>query len=256
MKKIASILFTILTITAFSQGVYDDLKVLYVGEEYEKCYKKCQKYLEDEEAAKHPLPYLFFSMTNYKISQQDKFKDDYPNAEKDAISYAGKFVKKDKNGDYKNHDMKLRYFEELKSYLNEQIENYFTDGDEKGYKKAAGLLSKIQSFDPNDKSAMLLEGICEIRVNNKTEGKKLLSDGFKLIKTVGVDVQFADMDAATQYLYRFALLKYTQFQLDSDNRDGAKETISLGHQYFYSKNDAYKKEYNADYKELYDKLNL
>ncbi|MFP5471395.1 MAG: hypothetical protein ACLGGV_07340 [Bacteroidia bacterium] len=256
MKQILFTLFSLLTINIFSQGVYDDLKVLYVGEEYEKCYKKCLKYLEDEEAAKHPLPYLFFSMANYKISQQDKFKDDYPNAEKDAISYAGKFVKKDKLGDYKGYELKLRYFEELKAYLAEQIENYFTDGDEKGFKKASGLLSKIQTFDPNDKSAMLLEGVCEIRVNNKTEGKKLLSDGLKLIKTVGVDVQFEDMDAATQSLYRFALIKYTEFQIESDNRDGAKETISLGHQYFYEKNDAYKKEYNQDYKELYDKLNL
>lgn len=256
MKKIFSILFTILTINAFSQGVYDDLKVLYVGEDYEKCYKKCMKYLEDEESAKHPLPYLFFSMTNYKISQLDKFKDDYPKAESDAISYAGKFVKKDKLGDYKDYDLKLRYFEELKNYLSEQVENYFTDGDERGYKKASSILSKIQKFDPDDKSAVLLEGICEIRVNNKTEGKKLLSDGFKLIKTVGVDIQFEDMDAATQYLFRFALIKYTEFQVESDNRDGAKETISLGHQYFYEKNDAYKKEYNPDYKELYDKLNL
>jgi hypothetical protein len=254
MNKILILLFSItLSVNAWAQ--YDDLKMLYIDEKYEKCLKKCEKYLADAEASNHPLPYLYYSMVNYRLSQQQKYAADYPKAYSEAISYAGKFAKKDaKKGDYKDYEMKLRYFEELKSTIVEEIENYFAEGDEKSFKKAASLLKKVSSFEPDDKSITILRAIAEMKANNKSEAKKLFVDGGKELKQVGVDVQFESMNEITQYLYRYTLIKYVEYLIEGKNFDAAREYISLGHQYFYSKNDNYKKEYSAEYKELYDKL--
>jgi len=93
-----------------------------------------------------------------------------------------------------------------------------------------------------------------MKSNNKTEGKKLIVEGTKHLKQVGVDVQFDGMTETTQYFYRFALIKYTEYLVELKNFELAREIISLGHQYFYNKNDVYKKEYSPEYKELYDKL--
>jgi hypothetical protein len=257
MNKLLTLLsFALLSFNAISQG-YDDLKMLYTDESYEKLFKKCEKYINNEKTANDPLPYLYFSMANFRLSQQQKFALDYPKAYSDAVSYAGKFVKKDsKKGDYKDYELKVRYFEELKSTMVEETENYFTEGDDKSFKKAASSLKKMSSFDPEDRSVTIVRAIAEMKSNNKTEGKKLMAEGTKHLKQIGVDVLFDSMSESTQYFYRFALIEYTKYLVELKNFELAKEIISLGHQYFYSKNDAYKKEYSPEYKELYDKLNL
>jgi len=135
MNKLFILLFSLtLGFNAFSQG-YDDLKMLYTDESYEKLFKKCEKYINNEKTANDPLPYLYYSMANFRISQQQKYALDYPKAYSEAVSYAGKFTKKDaKKGDYKDYELKVRFFEELKTTMVEETENYFTEGDEKAFK--------------------------------------------------------------------------------------------------------------------------
>lgn len=256
MKRIFTLGLILLgSLRLFAQGTYDDLRVLYVEEDYEKCYKKAFKYIEGEETKRHALPYFFFAAVNYRLSQKTKYAEDYPKAEKDAISYAGKFVKKDKNDDYAGYDLKNRFFEELKMDLAEQVDNYWEQGDERGFKKAASILKKLEKIDPIDASAFLLRGIAEIKTGNKTEGKKLVYEGFERVKMTGVDVAFSDLSASTQYFYRMTLIRYAQFRVESEDVPGALEVLTLGHSYFYEENEDYQFDYNDDYKKLYDELN-
>lgn len=256
MKKIFTIgLFLMFFSKLFAQGGYDDLRIMYVEEDYEKCYKKCMKYIEDDETKKDALPYFYFAATNFRLSEKTKYADDYPNAEKDAISYAGKFVKKDKTGDYADYDLKVRFYEELKEYLLEQVVNYWDENTEKMYKKAAGLLKKMEKVDPNDAGVFLMRGMAEIYIKNKTEGKQLVYDAYERVKTTGVDTPFEDLSASTQHSFRLALMYYAKFRVESEDVPGAMEVLTLGHSYFYDENDDYKHDYTSDFKELYDKLN-
>ncbi len=256
MKQLFTLALILLgSVKLFAQGGYDDLRVMYVEEDYEKCYKKCMKYLEDDEAKRDALPYFYFAATNYRLSEKAKYAEDYPNAEKDAISYAGKFVKKDKNGDYADYDLKVRFFEELKMDLAEQVENYWEEGSEKAYKKAVGVLKKAEKVDPNDSGITLLRGIVEIYTGNKTEGKQVVADGYERVKMTGVDVTFADLSASTQYFYKMALMRYAKFRVESKDPSGALEVLTLGHSYFYDENEDYHHEYNTDFKKFYDELN-
>lgn len=228
-----------------------DLLALIADEKYEKCLFKCEKLIANEKTKKEPLPYLYASMSYYEMSRDHKYKDDYPKAFKSSLSYLGKYRKKDKSYEYKEDAEE--FIEKLKFILLEEIENYALDNTEKSAKKAASLLKKIITFDPNDYGAKLTQGLNYILSKNKTEGKKVVADAFKAIKTIGTDVEFGDMTESQQTYLKFALMQYAKFQLEIDT-EGAKETISLGHQFFYEDRDDCLVDDNSDFKELYDEI--
>ena len=46
MKRFFTLgLILLASVKLMAQGAYDDLRVIYVEDDYEKCYKKCMKYL-------------------------------------------------------------------------------------------------------------------------------------------------------------------------------------------------------------------
>lgn len=248
-------LLIILLILLFSQKLfaqdYMDLLALIADEKYEKCLFKCQKLIESEKTKKEPLPYLYASMSYYEMSRDHKFKDDYPKAFKNALSYLGKYRKKDKSYEFKEDAEE--YMEKLKFILLEEIENYALDGTEKSAKKTASLMKKIITFDPDDNGAKLIQGLNFILSKNKTEGKRVVADAFDLIKKIGTDIEFGNMTESQQVYLKFALIQYTKFQQPIDPI-AAKETISLGHQFFYEKRDDCLIDDNSDFKELYDEI--
>ena len=74
----------------------------YVDEEYEKCLVKAEGYTINEETKKDPLPYLYMSMCLYEMSKIEKYTamEDYKKADRDAMKYAEKYRKKDKNKEF------------------------------------------------------------------------------------------------------------------------------------------------------------
>ncbi len=248
-------LLIILSVFLFSQKTfgqdYMDLLALLVDEKYEKCLFKCQKLMENDKTKKEPLPYLYASMSYFEMSRDHQFKDDYPKAFKNSISYLGKYRKKDKSYEFK--DDAEEYIEQIKLILLEEIENNALDGTEKSAKKSASLLKKINTFDPDDHGAELLQGLNYILSKNKTEGKKVVSEALDAIKTIGTDIEFGDMTESQQKFLKVALIQYAKFQLPVD-QESASETISLGHQFFYEKRDDCILDDNTDFKDLYDKI--
>lgn len=255
MKKTILLGTFLLTFFAGFSQAFDDLRMLLIDEKFEKCYKECEKYLDDDETKYHPLVQLYFAMVNYKMSKRNEFAEDYPDADRDALSYASKFVKKDKNGDYANYDLKIRFFEDIKMDYAEQIENYWMEGDDRAFKKAGSLLNKLAKVDPEDAGIELMYAITEMYTGSAYQAKQLVSDAYDKIKAVGVDKPFKDLSASTQYFYRNALMKYAKFRMENENPTGAIEVLTLGHTYFYNESNESKLEYNTDYKNLYDSLN-
>ena len=87
---------------------------------------------------------------------------------------------------------------------------------------------------------------------NQTFKGDVLIEG-ELIKKIGTDIEFGNMTESQQAYLKFALIQYTKFQQAIDPV-GAKETISLGHQFFYEKRDDCLLDDNSDFKELYDEV--
>ncbi len=239
-----------ITIKTIGQD-YMELLELIVDEKYEKCLFKCQKMNVADKTKKEPLPYLYASMSYYEMSRDHKYKDDYPKAFKNAISYLGKYRKKDKSYEYKEDAEE--YIEKIKFILLEEVENNALAATEKSAKSTASLMKKIITFDPDDHGAKLIQGLNYILSKNKTEGKKTVQEALDQIKKIGSEIEFGSMTESQQQYLKVALMHYAKFQLPTD-QTLASETISLGHQFFYEKRDDLLIEDTADFKELYDKI--
>ena len=99
---------------AKSQDDFEDLRILYMDEKYEKLIGKATGYVENDKTRKNPAPYLYLSKAYFEISQIEKYNEDYPpeKAFRNAMKWASKYRRKDKEGIlYYENDM---YFQELK----------------------------------------------------------------------------------------------------------------------------------------------
>ena len=158
------------TLRVFSQGSeIDKLVFLYIDEKYEKCVNKGKGLTENDKYRKEPLPYLYVSMSLYEISKTDELVEKYPKAFKDAMKYAYKYRKKDKNLEYagKHKD----YIVTLKDSANSLGQLYYKTED---YRKAAYMYKNIYRFDPDAHLMRLWQGICEIKSRNIGEGERNL----------------------------------------------------------------------------------
>ena len=253
MKK----LLIILSLISYTSGntilsqEYKDLLVLYVDENYEKCFVKAMNYTENEKTKKHPLPYLYVSMASFGISQDHQYSENWPKAYSTALSFAKKYRKKDPENTYAEDSQE--YIDQLKEIIFEDVENYMLTGTEKGYKKSAGILKKVCSFDPKDYGAMLLWGEMEILTKNQTEGKKIVAEAIDLIKTIGADVQLGDLTEIQQRYLRKSLMEYAVF-VDAKDHAKAIEIISMGQPFFYEEREDCVLDDNEGFKKLYDEI--
>ena len=98
MKKLLTLTAFALAFSAQAQKhVYEDLLVLFVDEKYEKCIYKAEGYTQGDDTKKDALPFLYVSMCLFEMSKQEKYNADYPKASRDAIKWAEKYRKKDKD---------------------------------------------------------------------------------------------------------------------------------------------------------------
>ncbi|MDA8715210.1 hypothetical protein N9M27_04950 [Flavobacteriales bacterium] len=245
------ILLFLLPIAASSQE-YSDLLSLLVSEEYEKVLRKSNKYIQNDNTKKDPLPYLYFSEASYRMSLDNKFSATYPKAYKSALSYAVKFRKKDKTNAY--WEDAIDYFEELRYLVAEEVENYISADTEKGYKKGLSLIKKMSGFSPEDKGLTLTRAVLEVLSGNKSEGRKMIVSAWKSMAEIGTgNLQFEEMSEQTQYNLRFSLMQYAKYAKKTDIVK-AQTIIAFGHPYFYNENEDYQKDYSEEYKDLYDDL--
>lgn len=161
---------------------------LFAFEKYEDCLYKAERMTISEKTRRDPEPYLYMSMCFYKISlmpDQEDLDEVYKDPLKDAISYAGKFIKKDKKGELVQ--VNIGYFNELKGAGLSQIVNLLDQ--DLDYRKAASFGDKILRFS-EDQNILFLTGVCQLislnsqgEDNVKTSYSKILSEyrspGFK-----------------------------------------------------------------------------
>ena len=202
------------------------------------------------------------------------------------MSYAGKYRKKDKAGQY--YDDYITHFEELKKLVAEEVENYMLEDRKakvyKSAKKSLGLMTKIQKMDPNDKGAYLLTAVLELKVKNTTEGKKMLKvimpeierlaptrdempkeeeltdkelakKNKKIEDIFGGPMKpikpFDEMSEMEQVFLRLALIEYADYLNSKKKVDEAKAIIEIGKPYFYGENEDYLRKYTTAYKVIY-----
>lgn len=228
MKR--TILFVLTTVIALAtmaqKHVYEDLLKLYVDEKYEQCLAKAEGYTINDDTKKDPLPFLYMSMCLYEMSKIEKFTamEEYKKADRDAIKYAEKYRKKDKNREF--FDNYGDYWEDLNTMGMEKGTNLFDDGE---YSKAKQVFDGMVGYYPENSGAWIYLAMCQYKTNLVKEGDLSMKEFAKARAAQG-DIDTLPEDQ--KKLLRSALIAYSEFLAKKSMRDSAKSTLEIGSEHF------------------------
>ncbi len=224
--------------THAQKHVYEDLLVLYVDENYEKCIDKALNYTESDATKRDALPFLYVSMCNYEMSKIEKYAADYPKANRDAIKWAEKYRKKDKEKEFfSNYE---DYWAALNTMAMEQGENFLDDP--KGNSKAKAMFDGMTSYYPENSGAWLMLAIAQYNSNLAKEADLSVAAFDKAFAEAG-DIKTLPKDQ--QKLLKNALIRYADYLVSKGQRDKARQYATLGKDFFMEE---------ADFKGMWDSL--
>lgn len=228
IKKLAfclPFLFTQLHVVAQSKP-YDDLLVLYVDEHYEKCVDKAERYVDKKDSHRDPLPYLYASMCYFEMSKIPKYQemDEYKRAGRDALKWAAKYRRKDKNMEFfANYE---DYWSELNTVAQEIGMNYL---DEKSFSKAKSQFQRMTRYNPENPGAWAMLALTQKKMKAKRDAKESTEKFHEALKAVP-DVEHLPLDQ--RKLLQQSLVRTAEDQEKRGDRGAARATMDLGKQYF------------------------
>ena len=241
MKKVKLVFILLIVISSkmFAQKgndkKIDELTFLYVDEKYDKVVEKGESLMQNDKYKKHPLIYIYTSMSYYEMSKRPgKFsvgeKDsDYPKPLKMAQKHLYKFIKVDAKapkyydnswyGDFKE------YYVQLADTSNKLGQYLFLNDN---YRKSASEYKYAFRAIPDDPVLQLWEGIGEVKSQNAVEGDKNIAAALKVI-----DENFKPSKATEGVLAHGMLLveEYLRSKGDYTNADKAKKLIEVFKKY-------------------------
>ncbi len=208
------------------KGVYDDLLIMYVDEDYEKCISKAERYTDMDDTRRDALPHLYLSMCYHEMSKLEEYtsQDEYKYASRDALKYAVKYRKKDKN---------LEFFNNYEDYWMElntvALETGLYLMDIGSYSKAKRQFQRMVGYDPSNPGAWQMLALCQLQMNLARDASESLKEFGKAFAAVP-DIDRLPTDQ--KRLLREGLIRYAE-HLDSKGMiDSARTTIALGGDHF------------------------
>lgn len=226
MKQLFLSLFLVGTFsTAFSQpDDYDDLLIYFADGNYEKVVDKAQKYFSKDNTKNDALPYLWSAKANFEMSKDQQYDEDFPKAFNNAISFAGKALKKDKKGIiYDEHKV---FYTDLKTAVVEDIKNLVEGGE---YSKLRGSVLKLQRLDPNDVGSYYLLAAAFYQIKDKSSAKIKLKEGQARLDAVESTDDWRDID---KEVLRIGIIEYANYLVQVRQIDKAKEVLGMVKQWF------------------------
>lgn len=246
MKSLKLTLFILIGIlvfskTAFSQSEKDMDKMLfyYVDEKYEKLLDMAMGFVEDDKTRRNPVPYIYVSRAYYEMSKIEEFDEAYPRAFRDAVKYAVKYRKKDKDGEFIEEN--AEYIDVLKVQTFEMADNYYQIGK---YSKANTYFKYITGMDPEDWGSWFLKGVNESRLNMRSESEISLKTAIEGLSTLDNEKVESYLPGQMMLLKK-GIINYSEFMVERGKMTEAKEIIAMGYPYFEDDN---------EYKIAYDVL--
>ena len=216
--------------TVAQKHVYEDLLVMFVDEKYEKCIYKAEGYTQNDDTKRDALPFLYLSMCYFEMSKLEQFNADYPRASRDAVKWAEKYRKKDKEkeffGNYED------YWAELNTVSYQAGENFLDDP--KGISKAKQIFDGMTGYYPENPGAWLMLAMAQYKGNLVKEGDLSMKEFDKALAEAG-DVSTLPKDQKT--LLKNGLIRYADYLVSKGQRDRAKTYAALGKDHFMEEPD-------------------
>lgn len=236
--------FIILLVTkGFSQvigGTNEKLAKLYNQGKYESCLFKADNLTYKEGSSRDPEPYLYMALCFYELSQsEDEFiREDYKDGLKQAIKYAAKFTKKDKDKELYNSN--LDFIEKLRGEQKKKIKQELNNNK---YRKAASSAKLYNQLNiENDFAIIYLIGMCEMLSNNYSQGPRNMEKGKEKLDEMLENGTFKP-DPKIKPLLIDVFLKYSEFLVNDNKAVEAEKILAFALKLF--PNDGYiKVQYN------------
>ena len=242
MRKI-KILCTLLLLsstTVFAQKdgkKIDELTFLYIDGKYDKAVNKGEALMQNDDYKKHPLIYVYTSMSYFEMSKKPgEFsvgeKDSkFPKPIKMAQKWMYKFNKVDKKAP-KYYDKTWSGDKEFQEYAVQLADTSNKIGqfmflDDK-FRKSASVYKNAFRAVPSDPVLQLWQGIGEIKSKNTAEGKKTLALALKAI-----DKDFEPSNATSPVIAHGMVLAeelFRKYELN-EQADKAKALIEVFKKY-------------------------
>jgi hypothetical protein len=213
-----------LPVNAQSGKSYDDLLVKYVDEKYEDCVAKAERYTEMESTQKDPLPYLYMSMCLFEMSKIPKYQEmeDFKKADRDALKFAEKYRKKDKDKEY--FDNYSDFWSELNTMAQESGLNEYESGP-KGMSKAKRFFDAMTGYYPENPGPWLMLALCQYSTNLVKEGDENVKKFRKALEDAG---SITALPEDQKKILKSALVHYAEYLGGKGDRSGAKAALDLG----------------------------
>lgn len=206
----------------YSAGNYDVLRILYADEKYEKVLKAAEKFTMKDATKNDAEPYLWLAKTLFAMSKDENYtnQDKYKKAYNDALTWLGKYYKKDK--DLKLYEEHREFFIEVKRSVYETIETEMSSGN---YAKALGSISKIPKVSPNNIAQDFLVGACNFQKGDKTAARDNWKKAEALLKNLKEE-DFMNWEKPDKMLLALGLVETGKCHVKAKKPEIAKELLS------------------------------
>lgn len=198
---------------AQEEDPYKDILFMIIDGDYEKAASKAEKITEKDKTHREPVPYIYASMANFEMSKDDKYDEDHPRAFRDAIKYAYKAARYDKDNEYLPQH--APYINKLKAAIMREARFEF---EQESWRKTITNAKYVTRIDPTDLSAILLKGVAEERGRNSYQAKATFEQADTTLKHFSAsDIA---IDAKPAYLY--SILKFAELMKEQGTKNRAQ----------------------------------
>lgn len=228
MKNILLTLGAVLALNISFAQDYDDLRIMFVDEKYEKLLKTAEQYTMKDKSKDDAEPYLWLARALYAMSKNEEYtnQDKYKKALNDSFTWLGKYYKKDKSLDlYNDH---RDFFVEIKTVLYEMIE---TDMNAGNYAKALGNISKIPKVSPGNFGQDYLAGACNFLKGDKTGARDNWKKADDLLKNT-TNEMINGWEKPDQLLLALGMVETAKCYVKSKKPELAKDLLKKGLSWF------------------------
>ena len=209
-------------------GMNFKLEKLFIEEKYEDVAYKGESMLDNDKYKKDPEITLYVSMAWYEISQMndEKMKEEYPKALTDALKYAAKFSRYDKEG---------VWAEDNSDYLDDLAKAAIADAeqwvdDDRKRRVAVGTYKYMTKAMPNDPNILFYKGVLEMMNRNAGQAERDIAQAMDSL-LVHSQKERWKLRRATAGVLEDGMIRWADIMMEQSYADSAKKTIRWGLQF-------------------------
>lgn len=230
-RSLGILIISLIAAPSFGQvvgGMNFKLEKMFMEEKYEDVAYKGEKMLDSDKYSRDPEVTLYISMAWYEISQMndEAIKEEYPKALQDALKFAYKFARYDKEGVWSEDNSD--YFDDLaKAGIADAAQ--WIDDDRKR-RNAVRVYKYMVKAMPNDPNLLFFKGVLEHMNRNAGQAERDIPEAMDSLLVYSQQERWKPRKATADVL-EDGMVRWADILVEQNYADSAKKTIRWGLQF-------------------------